>query len=70
MTDYYGKDAIFKIMKKDNITSEEAINSLIKKPIDKLLLSPIELNSFCKITSTKIDDIFPESSKPKYLLFI
>ena len=70
MIDYYGKDAIFKTMKRDNITSEEAINSLIKKPIDKLLLSPIELNSFCNITSTKIDEIFPESSKPKYLLFI
>ena len=70
MIDYYGKDAIIKIMKKDNISSEEAINSLIKKPIDKLLLSPIELKTFCDINTTKIDDIFPESSKPKFLLFI
>ena len=70
MIDYYGKDALHKALKKNNNDSEEAKNTLIKKNLDKLLLSPIEIHNFCDIDKTKIDDIFPESSKPKFLLFI
>ena len=70
MIDYYGNDALHKAMKKNNNNPEEAKNSLVKKNIDKLLLSPIEVHDFCDINTTKIDDIFPESSKPKFLLFI
>jgi len=67
---YYGKDALHKALNKNNNNSEEAKNALIKKPIDKLYLSPYEIHNFCDIDETKIDDIFPESSKPKFLLFI
>ena len=70
MIDYYGKEVLNKVMKKNNNKIEEAKNILIKKNIDKLLLSPIEIHDFCNINSTKIDEIFPESSKPKFLLFI
>ena len=37
---YYGKDALHKALNKNNNNSEEAKNALIKKPIDKLYLSP------------------------------
>ena len=70
MIGYYGKDAFHKILKKNNNDSEESKNLLIKKTIDQLLLSPLEINDFCDINSTKIEEIFPESSKPKFLLFI
>ena len=70
MIDCYGKDALHKALKKNNNNSEEVTNSLIKKNIDKLLLSPIEIHYYCDIKTTKIDDIFPESSKLKFLLFI
>ena len=70
MIDHYGKDALHKALKKNNNDSEEAKNSLIKKEIDKLFLSPVEIKDYCDINRYKIDDIFPESSKPKTLLFI
>ena len=70
MIDYYGKDALHKASKKNNNNSEEAKNALIKKTIDKLLLSPYEIHNFCDIEETKIDHIFPESARPKFLLFI
>ena len=70
MIDYYGKDALHKALKNNNNNSDEAKNSLIKKTINKLLLSPHEIHNFCDIDETKIDEIFPESSKPKFLLFI
>ena len=70
MIDYYGKEALNKALKNNNNNSDEAIKSLTKKQIDQLLLSPIELNSYCDIKTTKIEEIFPESSKPKFLIFI
>ena len=69
MIDYYGKDALRKATKK-NKNSKDIKDLLIKKSIDKLFLSPYNLRDFCEIENTKIDNIFPESQKPKYLIFI
>ena len=69
--EYYGENALNKIIKEKNNNIEEAKNELINnKKIDKIFFAPQNLSVIYDENKTKIEDVFPDNQNSTKLLFI
>ena len=70
MKENYGKEALNKVLERNNNNLKQSKSYLIRKKIDNLFFSPKELKYYCEIDKAYIEDVFPDSSKQKALIFI